>query len=136
MTEKELGKYSHVSSNSSMRALRGLVRVCHGGIAPDVVNSIMEEALRSMRRTYIEQIHPKLPQINPAKLIQSMREMRVYDGASQDDLATLESCNVLDVFEQDLKSKENYKDAILYLLNMYPFLEDYAKHHILPLPAD
>lgn len=61
---------------------------------------------------------------------------RVYDGTSQDDLATLESCTVLDVFQQDLKSKDNYKDAILYLLNMYQSLEDYAKHHILPLPAD
>ncbi len=53
-----------------------LHRPVSGGIAPDVVNSIVEEALRSMRRTYIEQIHPKLLQINPAKLIQSMREMR------------------------------------------------------------
>ena len=61
---------------------------------------------------------------------------RVYDGTSQDDLATLESCTVLDVFQQDLKSKENYKDAILYLFNLYPSLEDYAKCHILPLPAD
>ena len=40
----------------------------------------------------------------------------VNDGTSQDDLATLESCTVLDVFEQDLKSKQNYKDAIHYLL--------------------
>lgn len=61
---------------------------------------------------------------------------RVYDGTSQDDLATLETCTVLDVFEQDLKSKENYKDAIFYLFNMYQSLETYAKRNILPLPAD
>ena len=32
---------------------------------------------------------------------------RVYNGGSQDELATLETCTLLDVFEQDLKSKEN-----------------------------
>ena len=61
---------------------------------------------------------------------------RVYDGTSQDDLATLATCTVLDVFEQDLKSKENYKDAIFYLFNMHQSLETYAKCNILPLPAD
>lgn len=40
------------------------------------------------------------------------------------------------MFEQDLKSKQNYKDAIHYLFNLYPALEEYCKHHILSLPAD
>ena len=61
---------------------------------------------------------------------------RVYNGGSQDELATLETCTLLDVFEQDLKSKENYRDAILYLFEMYPALEEYAKCYYLPLPAD
>ena len=61
---------------------------------------------------------------------------RVFNGTSQDDLATLETSSILNVVEQQLKSKENYKDAILYLLNMYPSLEDYAKLSIVPLPAD
>ena len=61
---------------------------------------------------------------------------RVYDGSSQDDPATLETCTVLDVFGQDLKSKENYKDAVFYLFNMYQSLETYAKCNILPLTAD
>ena len=56
--------------------IQGQVRVCHGGIAPDVVKNIMPDALTSMERTYIEQIHPKMRQIDPAKLIESMREMR------------------------------------------------------------
>ena len=61
---------------------------------------------------------------------------RVYNGGSQDELATLETCTLLDVFEQDLKSKENYRDAILYLFEMYPASEEYAKCYYLPLPAD
>ena len=56
--------------------IQGQVRVCHGGIAPYVVQNIMKEALISMESTYIKQIHPKLQHIDPAKLIQSMREMR------------------------------------------------------------
>lgn len=56
--------------------IAGQVKVCHGGIAPEVVKNIMVDALRSMQVTYLHQIHPKMAQINPAKLIQSMQEMR------------------------------------------------------------
>lgn len=56
--------------------IEGQVKVCHGGIASEVVKSIMADALRSMQTTYFHQIHPKLAQIDPAKLIQSMQEMR------------------------------------------------------------
>lgn len=56
--------------------IQGSTRVCHGGIAPDVVKNIMQDALISMEKTYMQQIHPKMQKIDPAKLIQSMREMR------------------------------------------------------------
>lgn len=56
--------------------IEGQVRVCYGGIASEVVKSIMADALRSMQTTYIYQIHPKMAQIDPTKLIQSMQEMR------------------------------------------------------------
>ena len=56
--------------------IEGQVKVCHGGIASEVVKNIMGDALRSMQTTYLHQIHPKLAQIDPAKLIQSMQEMR------------------------------------------------------------
>ena len=82
---------------------------------------------------YLHHIHPKLAQLDPAKLIQSLQEMRhihlfiwyllnedlfllstrqwfrifficrVYDGGSQDELATLETCTKLYVLEQELK---------------------------------
>lgn len=128
----------------------------------------MADDLRSMQTTYLHQIHPKLAQIDPANLIQSMQEMRyiqlvfwmktvrpyfccitrywfrnifssicrVYNGGSQDELATLETCTLLDVFEQKFKSKENYRDVILYLFERYPALEEYVKCYYLPLPAD
>jgi len=56
--------------------IEGQVKVCKGGIASEVVKSIMADALRSMQTMYLHQIHPKLAQIDPAKLIQSMQEMR------------------------------------------------------------
>ena len=56
----------------------------------------------------------------------------VYNGGSQDELARLETCTLLDVFEQELKSKDNYRDAILYLFERYPALEEYAKCYYLP----
>jgi len=55
--------------------IEGQVKVCQGGIASEVVKSIMADALRSMQTTYLHQIHPKLAQVDPAKLIQSMQEM-------------------------------------------------------------
>ena len=57
---------------------------------------------------------------------------RVYNGGSQDELARLETCTLLDVFEQELKSKDNYRDAILYLFERYSALEEYPKCHYLP----
>ena len=56
--------------------IQGSTRVCHGRIAPDVVKNTMQDALLSMEKTYMQQIHPKMQKIDPAKLIQSMREMR------------------------------------------------------------
>ena len=56
--------------------IQGHVKVCHGGIASDVVKNILKDALVSMEITYIKQIHPKMMQIDPAKLVQSMREIR------------------------------------------------------------
>lgn len=35
----------------------------------------MQDALISMEKTYMQQIHPKMQKIDPAKLIQSRREM-------------------------------------------------------------
>ena len=51
--------------------IEGQVKVCHGGIASEVA-----DVLRSMQTTYLHHIHPKLAQLDPAKLIQSLQEMR------------------------------------------------------------
>ena len=56
--------------------IEGQVKVCHGRIASEVFKNIMADALRSMQTTYLHEIHPKLAQINPEKLIQSMQQMR------------------------------------------------------------
>ena len=61
---------------------------------------------------------------------------RVYEGTNNDDLATLESCVLLDVCEQQLKSKQNYHQAITNLYTAYPGLKACACSYIVPLPAD
>lgn len=43
---------------------------------------------------------------------------------------------LIDEFQQDLKSMENYKTALDHVLNKYPELQQYSRKFVLPLPAD
>lgn len=43
---------------------------------------------------------------------------------------------LIDEFEQDLKSMDNYKTTLERVLNKYPELQLYSKKYVLPLPAD
>ena len=61
---------------------------------------------------------------------------RVYSDPSTQDLETLETCMLIDEFQQDLKSMDNYKTALEHVLQKYPELEQYSVNFILPLPAD
>lgn len=60
----------------------------------------------------------------------------MYSDPSTEDLETLETCLLIDEFEQDLKSMDNYKTALEHVLNKCPQLREYSKNFILPLPAD
>lgn len=61
---------------------------------------------------------------------------RVYSDPTIQDLETLETCMLIDEFQQDLKSMDNYKTTLELLLNKYPELQLYSKKFVLPLPAD
>ena len=61
---------------------------------------------------------------------------RVYSDPSTQDLETLETCMLIDEFQQDLKSMDNYKTAFEHVLQKYPELEQYSVNFIVPLPAD
>ena len=43
---------------------------------------------------------------------------------------------LIDEFQQDLKSMDNYKTALEHVLQKYPELEQYSENFIVPLPAD
>ena len=43
---------------------------------------------------------------------------------------------LIDEFQQELKSMDNYKRALEHVLQKYPELEQYSKKFIVPLPAD
>ena len=43
---------------------------------------------------------------------------------------------LIDEFQQELKSMDNYKRALEHVLQKYPELEQYSKTFIVPLPAD
>lgn len=60
----------------------------------------------------------------------------MYSDPSTEDLETLETCLLIDEFEQDLKSMDNYKTALEHVMNKCPQLREYSKNFILPLPAD
>lgn len=61
---------------------------------------------------------------------------RVYSQLSHDELATLRTTVLIDEFEQSLKSKENYQEAIQHMFNKCPIIKDYLKLYALPTPGD
>lgn len=61
---------------------------------------------------------------------------RVYSDPTTQDIETLETCMLVDEFQQDLKSMEHYKMALERVLNKCPQLNLYSKKFVVPLPAD
>lgn len=61
---------------------------------------------------------------------------RVYSGRSNDDLSHLDSCLLIDEFEQSLKSKEDYLHALSHSFEVAPQLKLYIEKYALPTPGD
>lgn len=61
---------------------------------------------------------------------------RVYSGRSNDDLSHLSSCVLIDEFEQSLKSKEDYKNALSHSFEVAPQLKVYLQKYAVPAPGD
>ena len=55
---------------------------------------------------------------------------------AHDELSTLETCTLLDEFEQSLKSKEDYFKALQHVFALYPKFKNYSKTFLVPFPAD
>lgn len=60
----------------------------------------------------------------------------MYSDPTRQDLEALETCKLINEFQQDLKSMKNYKMALERVLNKYPELQLYGKKFVIPLPAD
>lgn len=60
---------------------------------------------------------------------------RVYDGLAHEELCKLDTCTLVDEFEQNLKSMEDYKKAINHTLECAG-VEEYLRQYIIPLPGD
>lgn len=60
----------------------------------------------------------------------------MYKELSNEDLSTLETCQLLSEHEQSLKSAQDYKDCFQKLLQECPPLASYLKKNVVPWPAD
>lgn len=60
----------------------------------------------------------------------------MYKELSNEDLSTLETCQLLSEHEQSLKSAQDYKDCFQKLLQECPPLASYLKKNVVPSPAD
>ncbi|EDO31553.1 predicted protein [Nematostella vectensis] len=106
-------------------------KICRGGIVLDYIKELFQGPVLS--RMYLETNHQC---ISPKYIQQQLKELRVYSGLSHDELCTLESTNLIDEFEQSLKSMEDYKSAIDHIFLCCPQLEHYLKKFVVPAPGD
>lgn len=61
---------------------------------------------------------------------------RVYSQPVDEDIESLQSCQLLDECEQDLKSLKNYKESLDHVFSKYPEVKTYLERNLLPFPAD
>ena len=61
---------------------------------------------------------------------------KVYNQPIDEDLETLQTCQLLEEWEQDLKSLKHYKESIDHILTKYPNIQMYLQKNLLPFPAD
>ena len=61
---------------------------------------------------------------------------RVYNQPSDEDLESLQTCQLLDEWEQELKSLKNYKESVDHILTKHHVIQLYLQKNLLPFPAD
>ena len=60
----------------------------------------------------------------------------MYSGLAHDELSTLQTCVLLDEFEQPLKSKLDYLASLQHVFELFPEFHAYCKTFLVPFPAD
>lgn len=61
---------------------------------------------------------------------------RIYSGLAHEKLKTLKSCVLVDEFERNLKSKDDYRAALDHIFQTCPDLIQYLKSYVIPAPGD
>ena len=61
---------------------------------------------------------------------------RAYSQPESEDIESLQSCQLLEECEQNLKSLQNYKESLDRVISKYPDIRQYLKQNLLPFPAD
>ena len=59
-----------------------------------------------------------------------------YSQSCDEDIESLQSCQLLDEWGQELKSLKNYKDSLDRVLEKYPDVRKYLEKNLLPFHAD
>ena len=60
----------------------------------------------------------------------------MYKELSNEELSTLETCQLISEHEQSLKSTQNYRECFQKLLQECPPLGNYLNKNVIPWPAD
>ncbi|CAH3113680.1 unnamed protein product [Porites lobata] len=116
--------------------VNGEQRTCAGGIDINDVLQTITNSLRNMNKQFWDQLPSYMQSLDPGRLQTALHELRVYSDPTTQDIETLETCMLVDEFQQDLKSMEHYKMALERVLNKCPQLNLYSKKFVVPLPAD
>ena len=74
--------------------------------------------------------------VKDSNTVQTLVEFRVYWDAERDELATLNTTWLVDVFQQPLHSKHHYRQALNHILAFCPQLSEYLNKFQLALTGD
>ncbi|XP_078374568.1 uncharacterized protein LOC144658110 [Oculina patagonica] len=117
-------------------SIKGEDKICLGGVDSSAVLLYINRGLKDMRNHFIDQLPAQMKNLNPGNFHNLVQNFRVYSQPYEQDIESLQSCQLLDEFEQDLKSLKNYKDSLDRVMTEYPDIKTYLERNLLPFPAD
>ncbi|XP_044168348.1 uncharacterized protein LOC122952545 [Acropora millepora] len=116
--------------------IKGAEVTCYGGIENTVIQQKMHQALVNMKKPFMNQLPIPMLHLSPKQLQEALRQLRVYKELSNEELSTLETCQLISEHEQSLKSTQNYRECFQKLLQECPPLGNYLNKNVVPWPAD
>ncbi|KAI8513663.1 hypothetical protein Bbelb_079870 [Branchiostoma belcheri] len=109
---------------------------CPGGISPSYAEKVVVDIASTFHQS-VRAMKPAEIELCAQKYEQTLKDFRTYcQPGDHDERCTLQSCILLDEWEQPLHSAEDYQRAILHVLELYPPLKQYIQQYTLLLAAD